>query len=199
MCQNSRWDEGKKIWISSSMNEYAYTVSGTLSEDVYSWYDEYDVSWLKQFKEVYYYDPSVPYESLFVPFTYAEIFQEDGKLDTVFSYDWNAETDIWEKDQTYKLSYSDAGSMGGTSVPEEEGGIKIYPVPAGENLHLEIAPEILNDGSVVFLYNLQGALLMEVELRSLHTVVDVSALSSSSYFIMIQSGPVRYYRKLVKL
>lgn len=58
---------------------------------------------------------------------------------------------------------------------------EVYPIPAKGTLKVEVAEEFI--GKTVFLYDMTGKLLLEIDLNSLCTSIDVSFLPSGTYLL----------------
>jgi hypothetical protein len=72
----------------------------------------------------------------------------------------------------------------------------IYPNPISENLTIDI-PKFKN-GGILSIYNLQGQLLLEQELKNKRTEMDLSYFAQGIYVISLKLNNSITYKKFIK-
>lgn len=72
----------------------------------------------------------------------------------------------------------------------------VYPIPAHQQLHIDI--QDVNPGSYsVHLYNLQGRIVLEKQTLQQSNTLDISGISKGIYFVQIKSGKGSLVRKVI--
>ena len=103
------------------------------------------------------------------------------------------------KNSTYQYEECDYLYSSVSRVEELERKIKIFPNPAKKKITIEYEVEELNDQMVIEIYNLQGKIKYQKELRK-HQIFDISREPSGVLILIIkEEGKLVYRSKVLKI
>jgi PKD repeat protein len=87
-----------------------------------------------------------------------------------------------------------------TSLDEQKNNskFKVYPNPVCDELCVEVSQGLVDEYSMIFIYDVSGKLIQKEVIEELVTNVDVSSLTYGTYIISIRSKSDILYSKFVK-
>jgi energy-converting hydrogenase Eha subunit E len=88
-------------------------------------------------------------------------------------------------------------TKGGTSAETSKQDVVVYPNPATEVLNVQLSG--VEAGSVIMLYNQNGALVKTLTVTATTHVISVRELASGVYYLQVKNRGVLITRKIVKL
>ncbi len=127
------------------------------------------------------------------------------------TYEWGVFEDDGSPDGIWliigpnlEVTVGDDGSISGTStynitfvgVDEQFTSVKMYPNPTAEFLTINISE--LSGENLVNAYDYRGVRVMNQDLNSANSMIDMSSLSPGIYFIQVVSGSQQWTQKIVK-
>jgi len=74
-------------------------------------------------------------------------------------------------------------------------GIRIYPNPAKEVLHIDLASDI---SARIKILNIHGQVMLEKQLDSKNVSINISSLPAGLYFVQVDAAHQKLTRKIVK-
>jgi uncharacterized protein RhaS with RHS repeats len=193
------WNSTTSQWQPYDKVEYTYDANGNNTLLIYYDWNETTSQWLPYYKDEYTYDNSFLYINLILPpshltvpplWYYDEEFMNNMIL-MCMHYNWDVNTSSFINDIRVAFYYSEHNTGIANS---SEIGIKIYPNPANETLHIVSSAEI----NSISIYDIAGKLILTQEVIDKTCEVALLDTKPGIYFIEISCDSKTVIQKIVK-
>jgi hypothetical protein len=185
------WNETTSQWQPSDKEEYLYNANGNNTLYISYYWNETTSQWQSFWKAEYTYDNSFSYTNLILPTHWDDEDLFIHMLITAIRYDWDVNTSSFINDIRVAFYYSEHNTGIANS---SEIGIKIYPNPANETLHIVSSTEI----NSISIYDIAGKLILTQEVIDKTCEVALLNIKSGIYFIEISCDSKTVIQKIIK-
>jgi hypothetical protein len=184
------WDNGLSAWQQEIKKEYLYNAIGDQKQYVqYNW----DEQWIPNTKHERDYNSSVLFNQLLLPITYENYADESySQLLSHERYIWVEETDnyrLYSQDMFYYSEYTSGLSF---DVNEE---VSFHPNPASDYIFIELDG---NKSVEYSLYSVAGRKVLSGKLNNRNSSINIEAIPSGMYSLVLQTEKGTFNKKIVK-